>query len=101
MKKHARLPSLCFSVFSTIVAQSPVDTHQEAAKELVALMNLERTMVGGAAAMTDAMIQGNAPLAPYREVIMEWAKGYMTWDNIRSEGHCDLHGGIHGIRAAG
>lgn len=32
--------------------------------------------------MVDAMIQGNAVLAPYREVVLTWAKGFMTWDTF-------------------
>ncbi|HZM69481.1 MAG TPA: DUF2059 domain-containing protein [Candidatus Cryosericum sp.] len=54
----------------------------EAATELLLVMDVERMMMGGASAMTDSIIQDNAGLAPYRDVILEWAGKVMTWDAL-------------------
>ncbi len=82
MKTVVILLAMVLQGASTGAEQLPVDTHKEAATELLSLMNLEKTMAGAAAAMTDAMIQGNAILAPYREVILQWARGFMTWETF-------------------
>jgi hypothetical protein len=55
-------------------------SHKQAATDLIDLMGLERQMMGGAAAMVDAMSSQNPSLAPYRDVILEWSESIMTWD---------------------
>ena len=62
--------------------QPSSSSHEEAVGELFQLMNLERTMVGAATAMIDAQIQGNTAIAPYRDVMLEWAAKYLTWRNV-------------------
>lgn len=63
----------------------PVDTHAEAATELLQIMDAERTMMSGAVAMSDAMIEQNPVLAPYRDVLLEWAGSFMTWEIFGSK----------------
>ena len=58
----------------------PTGDHAEAAIELLEIMDAERTMMGGATAMTDAMTQQNPMLMPYRDVILTWAESFMTWE---------------------
>jgi uncharacterized protein len=65
-----------------VAADSPSETHKQAATELLRVMDVERTMIGGASAMTDAMVQQNAMLAPYRDVILKWAGTFMTWETF-------------------
>jgi hypothetical protein len=60
--------------------ESPSETHQQAATELLKVMNLERTMMAGATAMADAMIQQNQVLGPYRDVLLKWAEKFLTWE---------------------
>ena len=54
----------------------------EAATELLLVMDVERMMLGGAAAMADSMIKDNPMLAPYRDVLLEWAGRVMTWEAL-------------------
>ena len=64
----------------TAVAETPApESGQTAAIELLELMDLERMMLSTAATMTDAMIQQNPMLGPYRDVLLKWAEGVMTW----------------------
>jgi hypothetical protein len=55
---------------------------EEAATELLLVMDVERMMLGGAAAMADSMIKDNPMLAPYRDVLLEWAGRVMTWEAL-------------------
>ena len=57
-------------------------SHRAAAEQLLELMAPEQSMRGGAAAMTDAMIASNPGLAPYRDVVLDWASRYLTWEVI-------------------
>ncbi|MEP7009759.1 MAG: DUF2059 domain-containing protein [Acidobacteriota bacterium] len=68
-------------------AQSPgaaskpaVGSHQQAVTELFGLMDLEKTMLGGATAMIDAQIKANPGIAPFRGLLLEWSTKYLTWD---------------------
>jgi len=57
-------------------------THEQAVVELFKIIGLEQTMLGGATAMIDAQVQSNPALAPYRDVLLEWASRYLTWDTM-------------------
>ena len=66
--------ALGMSVPTAGAAEEPSAAGRAAATELLSVMNLERTMMGVAVAMADAMIQQNAALQPYREVMLECVK---------------------------
>jgi len=70
---------MAFGMFVT-AGEAPSETQKQAATELLKVMNLERTMMGGASAMADAMIEQNAAMGPYRDVLLKWAEKYMTWE---------------------
>jgi uncharacterized protein len=59
---------------------SATDSHMLAATELLQTMNLEKQMAAGTNTMADLMIKQNPTLAPYKDVILKWAAGFMTWD---------------------
>ena len=60
----------------------PNQSHREKATELLLLIGAERQAMAGAAAMAEAMLQGNPMLAPYRDVLLEWTGNVMTWENM-------------------
>ena len=66
----------------TPALDTPPNAHMQAASELVSIMELERTMMGGATAMVDAMLQQNAALIPYRGTLLKWAEKYLTWEQM-------------------
>lgn len=74
--------ALGMSVPTAGAAEEPSAAGRAAATELLSVMNLERTMMGVAVAMADAMIQQNAALQPYREVMLEWAGKTMAWKEV-------------------
>jgi uncharacterized protein len=65
-----------------VAAEAPKASHRQAAEEFLVVMNLEKAMMSGASTMVDAMIQGNASLGPYRDVILQWAGTFMTWETF-------------------
>ena len=76
---------LILSLFTVVPAGADVsDSHREAVIELLVLMDAERTMMGGAEAMVDAMLHQNPKLRPYRDILLEWATRHITWENVQA-----------------
>ena len=73
---------LFITVTTTVTAESALERHRIAARELLQLMDMEQSMLGGASAMTDVMIQQNPMMAAYRDVLDKWASNVMTWENF-------------------
>jgi len=71
------------------VCASPVradeSSHVQAAKDLLVAKDAPGNIIGGAEAMADAMVQQNPTLRPFRDVIIDWAERYMTWESIEDE----------------
>ena len=62
---------------ATTSATSPSDS---LAKELLTLLQVERTMKAGMDEMLNAQLQGNPMMEPYRDVLRTWASKYLTWE---------------------
>jgi hypothetical protein len=60
-------------------ARAADDAEDEAARELLQAMQVEKVVKDGAAAMVDVMIQTNPRMAPFRDVIADWSNKVMTW----------------------
>jgi hypothetical protein len=58
------------------------ESHRQTATELLILSGAKENAMVGASAMADMMLQSNPVLAPYRDVLLEWAEKVMTWDNM-------------------
>ena len=69
-------------IVSTLAADAPKESHMQAASDLIRVMDLERSAMGGATAMVDAMLLQNATLVPFRDTLLEWAGKYLTWDEM-------------------
>ncbi|MEZ4333307.1 MAG: DUF2059 domain-containing protein [Myxococcota bacterium] len=74
---------LAVLITASSAAAEALDSHREAAAELLVLIEIERNMSSMASIMTDSMIQSNPLMAPYRNVIAEWATRTMSWENFR------------------
>ncbi|MGH9868726.1 MAG: DUF2059 domain-containing protein [Candidatus Polarisedimenticolia bacterium] len=64
----------------TPASAGKASSHDEAVLELFQVMGLERNAVAGAAAMIEAQVQANPDIEPYRDVMLEWAGRFLTWD---------------------
>ena len=56
-----------------------------AAQELFTAMKLPASLNDTTAAMIDSEIARNPGLTPYRELMLQWLRKYMTWDAIQPE----------------
>jgi uncharacterized protein len=56
-----------------------------AAQELFKALKLQSGLSDTANAMIDSEISRNPGLTPYREVMVQWLKKYMTWDAMQPE----------------
>ena len=63
-------------------APPPSAARLRAAEELLRFMKVEAQVSGTVGAMVDAMTQGQPKLAPYRDVLIDWAGSFMTWENF-------------------
>lgn len=85
-RKVVVMLSACVLLLSGIGgSQALASSHDQAVLDLLRLMGLERSMMGGATAMVDAQIQANPAIAPYRDVMLEWIGKYFTWDAMVPE----------------
>jgi hypothetical protein len=56
-----------------------------AAQELFKAMNLPASLNDTTAAMIDSEIARNPGLTPYREIMLQWLRKYMTWDAMQPQ----------------
>ena len=74
---------------------APVSSHTQAAIDLLHVTNVDTLIQQQTQGMVDAMVQQNAQLAPYSDVIKKWAETYISWKElgpqIRGAVRVDLH----------
>jgi uncharacterized protein len=74
----ALLPAASASARAAGAART--SSHDQAVHELFRVMGLQQTAVLGATTMIDAQVQANPAIEPYRDVMIDWATKYLTWD---------------------
>jgi len=79
------LLTLLVCVAAPTSALADAATHRQAAVELIGIMDMEGALAKGRAPMVDAQIQAVPGLAPFRDVLLEWAGTYITWDRMAEE----------------
>ena len=80
--KRPLVAALLLTFLSPLAAWSEeaVSTHKKAALELIAITDMETSMLGGAETMVDLQIRQNPLIEPYRDVLLKWIKKTMTWE---------------------
>jgi len=73
------------SATPTVVATPNAVASAAAAQDLFKAMKLQENLSDTANAMIDSEISRNPGLTPYREVMVQWLKKYMTWDAMLPE----------------
>lgn len=62
---------------------SPVPAQRlKTAAELLHVLHAERSAMAGVDVMIDMMIRNHPMMAPYRAVMMRWAKKYLSWSRM-------------------
>jgi len=76
---------LSFAAGGTLLAQQRLSSHDQAVMDLIKLTKVEQQMAASTEAVADAMTKGNPVLTPFRDVIVEWASKYLTWNAMLPE----------------
>ena len=64
---------------------APSAAQAAAAIEVLKSIRMDQSIPGTTAAMIDSEISRNPGMAPYREIMLQWLRKYMTWDAMRPE----------------
>src|SRR5262245_31390010 len=70
------------ALVGTLFAQQPMTSHDQAVLDLLKLIKSDQQMMSMTEDIADAMANSNPMLGQFRDVIVEWAKKYMTWNEI-------------------
>ena len=62
-----------------------MSSHDAAIVELLRLTKAEEALLGAVRTAIDAQAQASPTLLPYRDVLIEWAGRYLTWDAMLPE----------------
>jgi len=76
---------LSFESDGRLFAQQQLSSHDRAVIDLIKLTKVEQQMAASTEAVADAMTKGNPMLVPFRDVIVEWANKYLTWNAMLPE----------------
>jgi hypothetical protein len=60
-------------------AQTAPTSHDQAVLDFLEVIGIEKTMRAASNAVVMGLIQVNPPLAPFRDVMVEWANKHITW----------------------
>ena len=76
---------LRFAEGGRLFAQQPLSSHDQAVMDLIKVTKVEQQLATSTEAVADAMTNGNPVLMQYRDVIVEWANKYLTWNAMLPE----------------
>src|SRR5262249_59135730 len=76
---------LSFETDGRLLAQQQLSSHDRAVIDLIKLTKVEQQMAASTEAVADAMTKGNPMLVPFRDVIVECADKYLTWNAMLPE----------------
>lgn len=71
-----------FSIHAWAADSPPSAERMKAATELLHLLNVEKSTMAGVDIMMNMTIHSHPMMAPYRGVIMQWAKKYLSWPQL-------------------
>ncbi|MDE2304430.1 MAG: DUF2059 domain-containing protein [Gammaproteobacteria bacterium] len=70
---------------SAFAVDPPVNARLAAANRLVDMVGIQATVRASEEGMVSSMIAGNPMLGPYRDVILNWAGQYLSWEALRPQ----------------
>ena len=60
----------------------PASSHRQVTEELLQVMGVEKTSVDAATAYFDVMVEQNAAMADYKDVMVKWVKNTLSWEKM-------------------
>jgi hypothetical protein len=82
MKRLMLMCLLALGLSSLAAWGAEVDSHRQAARELLRTIGGGKVMMTAANTMLDAQVQSNPKMAPYRDVVQKWLEKYFVWETI-------------------
>jgi hypothetical protein len=75
---------LCLTI-TPASSQTSSSSHEQAAHEFLNVLGLPSILQDISTALNNNLIQSNPPLAPHRDLIVQWSNKYVTWEAIAPE----------------
>jgi uncharacterized protein len=85
IKKLASFFGALLMLTAQSVGETVTTSHDQAVLEFLKVVGIERTINASANAVVQGLIQVNPPLAPYRDIIVQWASKHITWQAAAPE----------------
>lgn len=85
IKKFASFYVALLMLTAQSAGETVTTSHDQAVLEFLKVVGIERTMNASANAVVQGLIQVNPPLAPYRDIIVQWANKHITWEAAAPE----------------
>ena len=84
MKRWIGFAVLAAAILSpgTVWCAEVTASHKQAAKDLLQVAGAGRAIEAGASAMIDAQVKANPAIEPYRDVMIEWIRKYITYEAL-------------------
>jgi hypothetical protein len=77
--------ALLMSSTAQTSAQTATTSHEQAALEFLNAIGIEKIVQEISSALANNLIRSNPPLAPHRDVVVEWSNKYVTWEAAAPE----------------
>ena len=84
MKKYLLAISVALFLVPS-AAQSATPSHDQAAREFLEAIGIEKIVEEISSALASSLIRSNPPLAAHKDLIVSWSKKYVTWEAAAPE----------------
>jgi hypothetical protein len=85
MLKTFRSAVFFLCALTTLPAAADPAAHQEAARQLLAAVNMERMLSQSIEQMLELQIQQNPQLAPFRQTMLDFLDKYMSYESLEED----------------
>ena len=72
----------CAAPLAAQPAKPAASSHRAATEELLQVMGVEKTSVSAAQSYFDVMVQQNAQMADFKDVLVKWVQNTLSWDKM-------------------
>ena len=71
--------------FGSATVLADIQSHRRAAEQLASLLQMEQLLQQTHEQVLNVQIQANPDLNPYRDVLLQFLKERLSWDNLKDE----------------
>src|SRR5262245_55916518 len=85
VKKQFLALSVALFLLSPAAAQSATPSHEQAARDFLEAIGIEKIVSEISSALAASLIRSNPPLAAHKDLIVAWSSKYVTWEAAAPE----------------